>query len=181
MSHSETIALSSMVLTVRKRQHQAQLQKVKPGGRKGSLVPVRGKWGRESEWGWGSGEGKRATHGPMVWFTEITFFCSALPGARPPWALSVRQRVPASPAPHICLLVLLPPPPPQAYKQNKPNDQTNREFPTAWVEGSECEVLFIPCLGARSLERNMHGAIPYHAGREAFERCRSAHIPPSFN
>lgn len=73
------------------------------------------------------------------------------------------------------------PPPPQAYKQNKPNDQTNREFPTAWVEDSECEVLFIPCLGARSLERNMHGAIPYHAGREAFERCRSAHIPPSFN
>jgi hypothetical protein len=24
---------------------------------------------------------------------------------------------------------------PQAYKQNKPNDQTNREFSTAWVEG----------------------------------------------
>lgn len=78
------------------------------------------------------------THGPIIWLAEITFSCSALPGARPPRVLNARQSVPASPAPHICLLELLaffffffP----KAYKQNKPNDQTNREFSTAWVEG----------------------------------------------
>lgn len=174
MSHPETIALSSMVLTVQEKPAAG------PAGegearRKGSLAPM-----GESEWGWGFGEGKRTTHGPIVWLAEITFFRSALPGAWPPRVLNARQSVPASAALHICLLVLLTSFP-QAYKQNKPNDQTNREFSTAWVEGSECEALFIPCLGAQSLEGNTHGAVPYHVGREAFERCESAHIPQSFN
>lgn len=159
MSHPETTALSSMVSTVQEKPAAGPVAEGETR-RKGSLAPM-----RESEWGWGSREGKRTTHGSIVWLAEITFFCSAQPGARPPWVLNARQSVPASAAPHICLLVLLTSFP-QAYKQNKPNDQTNREFSTAWVEGSECEALFIPCLGAQSSEGNTHGAIPYHAGRE---------------
>lgn len=174
MSHPETIALSSMVSTVQEKPAPGPAAEGKTR-RKGSLAPV-----GESEWGWGFGEGKRTTHGSIVWLAEITFFCSVLPGARPPRVLNARQTVPASAALHICLLVLLTSFP-QAYKQNKPNDHTNREFSTAWVEGSEREALFIPCLDAQSLKGNTHGALPYHAGREASERCRSAHIPPSFN
>lgn len=173
MSHFETTALSSMVSTA---QEEAAPGPAAEGEtwRKGSSAPV-----GESEWGWGFGEGKRTTHGPIVWLAEITFFCSALPGARPPRVLNARQSVPASPhhtSAFWYLLTFFP----QAYKQNKPNDQTNREFSTAWVKGSECEALFIPCLGAQSLERHMHGAIPYHGGREA-ERFETAHIPPSFS
>lgn len=174
MSHPETTALSSLLSTVQEKPAPDPAADSETQ-RKGSLASV-----GEPEWDWGFGEGKRTTHGPIVWLAEITFFRSALPGARPPRVLNARQSVPASVALHICLLVLLTSFP-QAYKQNKPNDQTNREFSTACVEGSECEALFIPCLGEQSLGGNMHGAIPYHTGREAFERSESAHIPPSFN